>query len=188
MEHKHRVTAKQPNSRMCLVCGLNNVAGLRAAFYELDSRQLLGMFTPQEHHQGYPGRLHGGIAASILDETIGRAIRIQYGDSLWGVTIELTTRFRQPIPLEITIRAVGRITRETRRHFEGTGEILLPDDSVAVEAHGRYVKMPLDAISDFDFQQQLWQVVPDESDPTDVPLPPAAPPAASREDDLSRGA
>ena len=120
---------------------------------------MVGVFTPQDHHQGYPGRLHGGIAASILDETIGRAIRLQHGDALWGVTIELTTRFRRPVPLQTSIRAVGRITRETRRHFEGTGEILLPDGSIAVQAHGRYLKMPLDSISDFDFEQQQWQVV-----------------------------
>jgi acyl-coenzyme A thioesterase PaaI-like protein len=171
MVEKHWITAKQPNSKMCLVCGLQNVAGLRAAFYELESQQLVGIFTPQEHHQGYPGRLHGGIAASVLDETIGRAIRIKYGDSLWGVTIELNTRFRQPVPLETSIRAVGRITRETRRHFEGTGEILLPDGSIAVEAHGRYVKMPIDAISEFDFEQQQWQIVPAASDPPHVELP-----------------
>jgi acyl-coenzyme A thioesterase PaaI-like protein len=175
MVEKHRVTAKQPNSRMCLVCGLKNVAGLQAAFYELESRQLLGVFTAQAHHQGYPGRLHGGIAASILDETIGRSIRIQYGDSLWGVTIELTTRFRQPVPLETPIRTLGRITRQTRRHFEGTGEILLPDDTIAVEAHGRYVKLALESISDFDFEQQQWQVVPNRMDPAHVDLPSASP-------------
>jgi acyl-coenzyme A thioesterase PaaI-like protein len=171
----HRVTAKQPNSKMCLVCGLQNVAGLRAAFYELDSGQLLGLFTPQDHHQGYPGRLHGGIAASILDETIGRAIRLRHGDTLWGVTTQLTTRFRKPLPLQQSLRAVGRITRETRRHFEGSGEILLPDGTVAVEAHGRYLKMPLDAISDFDFQQQQWRVVPADSDPQHIELPQLAP-------------
>jgi acyl-coenzyme A thioesterase PaaI-like protein len=172
MAQKHRITAKQPNSKMCLVCGLQNVAGLHAAFYELDSCQLLGIFTPQDHHQGYPGRLHGGIAASMLDETIGRSIRLKHGDSLWGVTIELTSRFRQPVPLRTAIRAVARITRETRRHFEGTGEILLPDGSIAVQACGRYLKMPLEAISQFDFQQQQWRIVPAASDPVHVELPP----------------
>ncbi len=173
MNIKHRVRAKQPNSKMCLVCGLQNDSGLQAAFYELDSEQLLGVFTPRDNHQGYPGRLHGGIAASLLDETIGRAIRMRHGDQLWGVTIELNTRFRQPVPLNEPIRAVGRITRETRRHFEGTGEILLPDGSVAVEAHGRYFKMMLDMISDFDFEQQQWQVVPAHHDPQHVDLPAA---------------
>ena len=94
MFQQHRVVAKQPNSKMCLVCGLQNEFGLQAEFFELEDQQLVGLFTPRDHQQGYPGRLHGGIAASMLDETIGRAIRILHGDSLWGVTIELNTRFQ----------------------------------------------------------------------------------------------
>jgi hypothetical protein len=93
MFHTHRVIAKQPNSKMCLVCGLQNDPGLKAAFYELESQQLVGLFTPRNHQQGYPGRLHGGIAASMLDETIGRAIRLAHGNALWGVTIALNVKF-----------------------------------------------------------------------------------------------
>lgn len=168
---KHRVVGKQPNSKMCVVCGLHNEAGLQASFYELEGEQIAAIVNPQALHQGYPGRLHGGIAASLLDETIGRAIRMRHGDELWGVTIELTTRFRRPVPLNQPIRAVGRITKETRRHFEGTGEILLPDGSVAVEARGRYFKMLLDMISDFDFHQQQWKIVPADHDPDHIELP-----------------
>ena len=120
--------------------------------------------------------MHGGIAASLLDETIGRAIRMRHGDELWGVTIELTTRYRKPVPLDQPIRAVSRIVKETRRHFEGTGEILLADGTVAVEAHGKYFKLLLDMISDFDFNEQQWTVVPDDSDPEhfefNIPSPP----------------
>ncbi|MCA9151297.1 MAG: PaaI family thioesterase [Planctomycetales bacterium] len=173
---KHRVVAKQPNSKMCLVCGLENIAGLRASFYELEDEQLGAVFTPQDNHQGYPGRLHGGIAAALLDETIGRAIRMRHGDELWGVTIELTTRYRKPVPLNEPIRAVSRINKETRRHFEGTGEILLADGTVAVEAHGRYFKMLIDMISDFDPEQQQWRVVPHDSDPPHFEFVPHEPP------------
>ncbi len=43
---RHRVTLKQENSRMCLVCGLENDFGLRTAYYVLDNRDLLGIFKP----------------------------------------------------------------------------------------------------------------------------------------------
>ena len=39
-----QVKAKQPNSKMCLVCGLKNRSGLRAFFYELDNAELLAIF------------------------------------------------------------------------------------------------------------------------------------------------
>lgn len=167
----HRVIAKQPNSKMCLVCGLHNEPGLKAAFYELECQQLVGLFTPRNHQQGYPGRLHGGIAASILDETIGRAIRLSHGDELWGVTIELNTKFRKPIPLDETIKTVARVTKETKRHFEGEGAILLPSGRVAVEGRGRYLKMSIDSIADFDFDEQQWSVIPDQEDPEVIELP-----------------
>jgi acyl-coenzyme A thioesterase PaaI-like protein len=178
MHRQHRVHAKQPNSKMCLVCGLENAAGLQAAFYELEGGLVVAVFTPRDQHQGYPGRLHGGVAAAVLDETIGRAIRLRHGDELWGVTIELSTRFRQPVPLNEPLRVVGRITQESRRHFSGTGEILLAGGSVAVEAAGRYLKYPLDKISDFDFEHQQWRVVPAECDPPQIELPARIDPAA----------
>ena len=126
-------------------------------------RELLGVFTLREEHQSYPGRLHGGISSAILDETIGRAITIAH-PGVWGVTAELTLRYRKPLPLTGKVRAVGRITRDTRRLFEGTGEILLDDGSVAVEASGKYLKMDLGEITDDDFDQREWF-----TDPRDRP-------------------
>ncbi len=166
---RHQVKAKQKNSRMCFVCGLKNPFGLHTSFYELDNGELLAILTPKEEHQGYPGRLHGGIITAILDETIGRAITIR-DQELWGVTVELTTRFRKPVPLNEEIRVVGRIVRDTSRLFEGTGEILLKDGTVAVEAHGKYIKLPLDKIADFDAHAQDWKVVPSDDDPGEVEI------------------
>jgi uncharacterized protein (TIGR00369 family) len=152
---------------MCLVCGTDNVAGLKARFYELEGGELLGVFQPREFHQSYPGRLHGGIASAVLDETIGRAVNIDDPDA-FGVTVELTVRFRKPVPLGEEIHAIARITRDSRRIFEGTGEIVLADGSVAVEASGKYMKMPIGAIADGDFESQWFA---DERDlPEEVEL------------------
>lgn len=164
-----RVRNKQENSRMCVVCGLKNPFGLQASFYELENEEVLAIFTPAEEHQSYPGRLHGGIATAILDETIGRAIMLTHRD-LWGVTIEMKIRFRQPLPLDEELRVIGRITRDTRRIFEGSGEILLGDGTVAVEGQGRYIKLPLENIADFDVDEQEWHVVPSDADPLIVEL------------------
>lgn len=148
---------------MCLVCGVDNPYGLHARFYVLEApageraeggeppaaappAELLGVFTPGVEHQSYPGRLHGGVSSAILDETVGRAILIAHPD-VWGVTAEFTVRFRAPVPLAGEVRAVARITRDTRRLFEGTGEIVLDDGTVAVEARGKYLKMTLDEIA-----------------------------------------
>ncbi len=94
-----KVTGKQPNSKMCFICGLKNKMGLKAAFYETDKNELIAVFKPCQEHQGYPGRLHGGIAAAILDETIGRTVTIGKDDDIWGVTLEFSIKFNGIIPL-----------------------------------------------------------------------------------------
>lgn len=165
-----KVIAKQHNSRMCFVCGLQNPAGLKASFYEVEGDQLVALFKPCEQHQGYPGRLHGGLAATILDETIGRAMNINQ-DEIWGVTVEFNVRYKKPVPLDQELRVVGRIINQRSRMFEGTGEILLPDGQVAVEGHGKYIKLPLEEIADFDYEEQDWKAVLNEGDPQEIELP-----------------
>jgi uncharacterized protein (TIGR00369 family) len=167
---KYRVTRKQQNSRLCFVCGLKNDYGLKTAFYELENGQLAALFQTAEEHQSYPGRLHGGVAAAVLDETIGRAVMI--GDeNFWGVTIELQVSYKKPLPLGETLMAVGRITKDSSRIFEGTGEVYLPNGDIAVTAHGKYLKMPLQKIANFNEDHEEWQVVPTEQDPAEIELP-----------------
>lgn len=162
---KHTVTGKQHNSKLCFVCGLKNSAGLQASFFETDSGTLVATFTPGSEHQSYPGRLHGGIASAILDETIGRAINTGSRDEIWGVTLELTMTYRKPIPLEVELRVLGRVTEEKSRSYVGTGEILLPDGEVAVSAVGKYLKAPLEKIADFDAVENEWAVIRRDDDP-----------------------
>ena len=165
-----KVISKQPNSKMCLVCGLENELGLYTSFYELENGELLAIFKPREEHQSYPGRLHGGIVSTILDETIGRAIMIADHEAFWGVTVEITVRFKKPVPLDEELRVIGRITKDSKRMFEGTGEVMLSDGSIAAEAHGKYMKMPLGKIAEFDAEEQNWQVNKLTTDPDYIDL------------------
>ncbi len=167
---------KQPNSHHCFICGMKNGAGVKVAFYDTEDEdgrpELVARFTGRHQHQGYPGRLHGGVATGVLDEVIGRAVNSAKADDsgkdddvTWGVAIELNTSFRLPVPLDVELTARGRITRERRRVFEGSGEIYLPDGKVAVSATGRYLKMPLETISDIDPEALGWRVYEDEPSP-----------------------
>jgi acyl-coenzyme A thioesterase PaaI-like protein len=165
-----KVVRKQPNSKSCMVCGLKNPSGLKASFYELDNNELVGLFKPAATHQSYPGRLHGGISTAILDETVGRAVNCGREEMVWSVTVEFTTHFKKPVPLGLELKVVGRIVSETSRTFEGTGEILMPDGTVAVAGSGRYLKLALDRIADFNAEEQEWKIVQDPSDPVVIEI------------------
>jgi uncharacterized protein (TIGR00369 family) len=156
-----------------MVCGAQNPYSLKARFLELESGELVGVFAPLPEHQSYPGRLHGGIASAILDETIGRAVNTIDPDA-WGVTVELSVKYRKPVPLDAEIRAVARITRDSSRLFTGTGEIVLADGTVAVEASGKYLKLPIDKIADGNFDTEWFVDERELPEVLDLPEAPTA--------------
>jgi len=156
---------------MCFVCGEKNDFGLHARFFETDTNELVAIINPSEKHQGYPGRLHGGIAATILDETIARSICNGKDEQLWGVTLELKTKFRKPIPLGQEIKIVARITNEGTRSFEGTGEIILPNGDIAVSAEGKYLKISMEKIVENGEIDEDWFFAESTEDPSEIEIP-----------------
>ena len=112
---------KQPNSRYCFLCGVQNPIGLKLTFYDDDDR-VRAQFTPGEEHQGYPGVMHGGITCALLDETIGRTLVRQ---DIWAMTVDLQVRFHKPIPVGQPLTVLGELVRLRSRTMEGKGEIRL---------------------------------------------------------------
>lgn len=165
---KYKVRKKQNNSAKCIVCGDQNDASLNCRFYELEDGQIAATFRTEEWHQSYPGRLHGGMAAGVLDELIGRAAA-DGSDDFWGVTVELQMKYKKPIPTTANLSAVARVTKRNRKIFEGTGEILLEDGTVAVEAWGKYMIMNLEQISGDGFGEEEWYHI-EEEDPAEIEL------------------
>jgi uncharacterized protein (TIGR00369 family) len=158
-----KILKKQYISENCFVCGTQNRFGLQAAFYELEDGQLVAVFDPRDEYQSYPERLHGGISAAILDETLGRAIMIDE-PATWAVTAELSLRYRKPVPLSQPLRVLGRILKNSSRLFVASGEILLPDGEIAVSAEGKYIKLAIDKITDIDPHEAQNFMMPAELD------------------------
>lgn len=168
------VLRAQNVSRLCFCCGLQNPAGLHAQFLETETGEIVVDFTPQPTQQGYPGRLHGGLASALLDEAIGRAVSIADPDT-WGVTVDLAVRYRSPVPVGRPVFVVARIDRDRGRVFEGSGEIVLEDGTIAVSATGRYLRLPIARIAEGDLHAEWlpdprpvpsYVDVPDGSDST----------------------
>jgi len=165
---KHSIVNSQNISKNCMVCGVDNEFGLKTRFYETDRGELVAVFNTIDQHQSYPKITHGGITAAILDEVIGRAIMIT-DPQTFGVTIELTVRYKKTVPTKTELKAVGRITQDRGRIFSGSGELYLPNGEVAVEAEGRFMKRRLDQITDQDFSVNEWFEPGDEL-PSEISL------------------
>ena len=149
---------KQPNSRYCFLCGLENPIGLKLAFYADEANRVITRYVPDAPHQGYPGILHGGIICALLDETIGRTL---LRENIWAMTVELNVRFCKPVPLGQPITVVGEIVRLRSRTMEGRGQVLLADGSVAASAEAKYIRLSEAQTQRFREELGFWQVVPD---------------------------
>lgn len=148
---------KQPNSRMCFVCGIENPIGLHLKFYTDDEGRCIARFRPKPEHQGYPGQLHGGIISTLLDETMGRVLTSQ---NIWAVTGRLEVRFSRPVPLDEELTIVGEVIRNRSRVYEARGEIRLADDTVLAEGSGTYVRIPDERVEEARSALDFWQVLP----------------------------
>lgn len=142
-----KVLKKQTNSLMCYICGINNEFGLKAPFYEMEDETVVSIFKYKEIHQSYPGRVHGGLISAMLDEIAGRAIWI-HEPTTWGVTMNLNVKYRKVVPYDVTLKAVGKITKNTRRVFVGESFIYDEDGNLLAEAEVTYLKLPIDKISE----------------------------------------
>ena len=149
---------KQPNSRMCFVCGIENSIGLKLSFYTDDEGRCIGRFRPKLEHQGFPGQLHGGIISTLLDETMGRVLTIE---DVWAMTGRLEIKFRKPVPLDQELTIIGELTRNRSRAYEARGEIQLPDGTTLVDGSGMYIRIPDEVVEQAKTELDFWQVVPD---------------------------
>jgi acyl-coenzyme A thioesterase PaaI-like protein len=155
-----RNRAKQPNSRHCFVCGVENPVGLHLAFYNTDANQVVAEVTIPDAYQGYPGVVHGGIVASMLDEAAARAAM---GEDIWRlmVTARLSIRYRKPVPIGQPLRLVGRLERRRGRLANAHSEIQLPDGTVGAEAEALLADVPTPPGEMPDMDSLGWKVYPD---------------------------
>ena len=140
---------------MCFVCGRENSIGLHMHFFADDDGCVYADYIPREEEQGYPGVMHGGLLTTMLDELIGRTA---IASDLWCMTAKLEVRFKKPVPLGAPLRLKGEITKKSGRLLEGRGEIRLVDGSLAVEAHGTYLRIPDQQLEQYQSALEWWRV------------------------------
>ena len=150
-------TSKQPNSDMCFVCGRKNPAGLYMQFFDNGKDEVLSEYTVAARYQSYPGIVHGGILAAMLDEVVGRVAMI--GDHHhFMVSVNLQVLYRHPVPVETPLKVRGRIVRLRGRLGKARGEIILPDGTVACEAAITLADVPADILSNTNESLLNWGV------------------------------
>jgi acyl-coenzyme A thioesterase PaaI-like protein len=153
---------KQSNSKKCFVCGVENLNGLQINFYEVESGKVTAGVTVPNHFQGYPGIVHGGIIAAMLDEVAGRTV-IEIDPPRWMVTAKLSVRYRKPVPVGKPLKLFGYLKEDTGLMVKAVGEIQDESGTVLAEAEVVLANFPPHLQQNLTLlTQDEWMVYPDE--------------------------
>lgn len=148
---------RQPNSDFCFVCGRNNPRGLYMTFFDNGHDEVNSEYTVPEYYQGYPGIVHGGVVAAMLDEVVARVAMI--GDHHhFMMSVRLDIKYRHPVPTATPLRLVGRIVRLRGRLGKAMGEIILPDGTVAAESAITLADIPAEFLVNANLEALGWRV------------------------------
>jgi len=105
--------------QLCFACGQHNPFGLQMVFRQEDE-SVVSDFRPQEEHQGFPGIIHGGIVAAVLDEALNRTTMLT-NHPTWSMTGRLEIRYRRYVPYGPLLRARARPGKLRGRLLQATG-------------------------------------------------------------------
>ena len=155
------MSAKQPNSRHCFVCGVENPIGLHLKFYETAPGEVTADLNLPNIYQGYPGIVHGGVIAAMLDEAAGRAHMGPVDAPRFMFTARLDIRYRKNVPVGQPLRLVGRAGPTKARTAEASSAIYDLEGTLLADAVVLLVNVPERMIQTTDLAALGWQVYPD---------------------------
>jgi len=155
-----KIMKKQPGSLHCFVCGIENPSGLHLKFYNSEPGEVVAEITVPDNFQGYPGMVHGGVIAAMLDEVAGRSQ--MRGDPVrFMVTAQLNIRYRKPVPVGQPLRLLGHAGEIRGKVAKASGEVYGPDGVLLADAELVLVDMPEEKLSGVNYETLGWKVYPD---------------------------
>lgn len=148
---------KQPNSDYCFVCGRKNPRGLYMRFYDNGRDEVVSDYLVSDDFQSYPGIVHGGVVAAMLDEAVCRVAMI--GDHHhFMMSVKIEVKYRHPVPTGQPLSIVGRAVRLRGRLGKAVGEIILPDGKVAAESTMILADVPNDLLRHANLDALGWRI------------------------------
>lgn len=148
---------KQPNSDHCFICGRKNPHGLYMTFYDNGENEVISEYTVSEDYQSYPGIVHGGIVATMLDEVVGRVSMID-DHHHFMMSVKLEVKYRHPVPTNTPLQIIGRIVKLRGRLGQAVGEVVLPDGTIAAESAMTLADVPAEMLVGVNLDALGWRI------------------------------
>jgi len=132
-----------PHAAGCLVCGRHNPHGLHLSLHvNVDDSTVTCAFTPQPHHVGFEGIVHGGLLATVVDEAM--VWSATWTGRLFCVCGEMSIRFRNRARVGVPLIATARIESARPKLILASSTITAPDATIIAQATGKYIPVSPD--------------------------------------------
>lgn len=128
-----------PWTRSCFVCGVENPHGLHLRSH-FDGHTVSLRYRPRPADVGYRHIMHGGLAATLLDEVMTWSAIL--AARRMCVAAEFTTRLIKPISVEMDLTVRAQIRRANSKLILTAGDILGVSGDILGSAEGKYLPMP----------------------------------------------
>lgn len=135
---KNLIPLSHAAQNRCFGCGPANPNGLHIEFLIAEDGTVVSMPTVADSFAGHPGYLHGGIIATLLDETMSKAVRAR---GITAMTRQMEVDFLRPVPSGVPIRLEGRVIRHDGRKFWTEAKILNTAGKELAEGKGLFVEV-----------------------------------------------
>jgi uncharacterized protein (TIGR00369 family) len=124
----------QSNTHQCFVCGIDNPTGLKITFESDGEGKVWTKKRFTKEHQGYPGIVHGGVLAAVLDEAAGRATMKHKRPEITLVTGKMAIRYRKPVRVDDLILIEGMMVSHNGRVYQCSSTLKSEQGELLAEA------------------------------------------------------
>lgn len=122
----------------CFGCGPANPGGLHLDFFLAADHSVVCMPRVPPAFDGHVGYLHGGIIATLLDETMSKSVRAR---GFTAMTRHMEVDYLRPVPSSAPLRIEGRVTRSEGRKHWSEARILNSHGAVLAQGKGLFIEV-----------------------------------------------
>ena len=118
----------------CCVCSQNQDSGMGFRVHYLESGSVAGTFDCDHRYQGFPGILHGGVIAMLLDEAMTQCL---FYHGVVGLTGRLNVSFVEKVLLGKPVRIQASIIERCDALYVLKAE-MRQGSSIKARARGKF--------------------------------------------------
>jgi len=122
----------------CFGCGPANPSGLHLEFLLAPDGSVVSMATVTDAFEGPQGYVHGGVIATLLDETMSKAVRAR---GLTAMTRHMEIDYKRPVPSGVPVRLEGSVVRSEGRKHWTEAAVLNADGTPLAQGKGLFIEV-----------------------------------------------